>query len=156
VLSPRLGDPHAAEEAPAETFRAALEKLDSWEPRGQTLFAWLCRIAINKATDLHRERARTGRALASFEELIGPLHIPDDVSFALAQNRFAALSRAALQRLSERYRSAIELPIREEKERVDCASALGITVGNFDVLLLRSLRAFRAAWIERFGNEERP
>jgi RNA polymerase sigma factor (sigma-70 family) len=156
VLLPRLGNPHAAEDALAETFRAALEKLDSWQPRGQTWFAWLCRIAINKATDLHRERARTGRALASFEELIGPLRVPDDASFALDQKRFATLSREVLQGLSERYRRAVELRILEEKERADCADALGVTVGNFDVLLLRSLRAFRAAWLERFGNEEKP
>ena len=65
VLLPRLGAPAAAEEALAETFRAALEKLNTYEPQGQSIFGWLARIAINKATDLHRARTRLRSILES-------------------------------------------------------------------------------------------
>jgi RNA polymerase sigma factor (sigma-70 family) len=157
VLLPRLGTPFAAEEALAETFRAALERLGDFRPQGGGLFAWLARIAMNKANDLHREQTRTGKALASFEALVGPLREPaaGDVDRKLDQSRLRAAVEQVLAEISPRYRRAIELRILEELGRPDCAARMEISVGNFDVLLLRALRAFRAAWVARHGMEER-
>ena len=73
VLLPRLGNASAAEEALAETFGAALEHLGGYQPMRGGIFRWLTTIAVNKATDIHRERARTGKALASFESLVAPV-----------------------------------------------------------------------------------
>jgi len=87
VLLPRLGSAWAAEEALAETFRAALEHLGGYRPQGGSLFGWLARIAVNKATDLHRERARTGKALASFESLVAPLREGECGSAGEAEQR---------------------------------------------------------------------
>jgi RNA polymerase sigma-70 factor, ECF subfamily len=158
VLLPRLGSPAAAEEALAETFRAALERLGEFRPQGGGLFAWLARIAMNKATDLHRERARTGKALASFEALIAPLRDEEpsvDFDRGLDQARLRAAIEQVLAEVSPRYRRAIELRMLEDLPRAECATRMEIAIGNFDVLLLRALRAFRAAWIARHGMEER-
>jgi hypothetical protein len=39
----------------------------------------------------------------------------------------------------------------EDRPRVECARQMEITIGNFDVLLLRALRAFRGEWIAQHG-----
>ena len=52
----------------------------------------------------------------------------------------------ALSQLNPRYRRAIELRFLEERERADCAEAMEVKLGTFDVLVLRALRAFRKAW----------
>ena len=73
ILLPRLGDPAAAEEALADTFARAVERLDSYQDRGGSIWSWLVTIAANRALDLHRERARDGRALAGFQALLAPI-----------------------------------------------------------------------------------
>ena len=45
--------------------------------------------------------------------------------------------------LQDRYRLAIELRLVQELSREDCAQRLGVTIGTFDVLLFRAVRAFR-------------
>jgi RNA polymerase sigma-70 factor (ECF subfamily) len=55
--------------------------------------------------------------------------------------------------LNARYRRAIELRFVEEFSREECAAALDVKIGTFDVLLLRALRAFRKEWTTRFGDE---
>ena len=62
--------------------------------------------------------------------------------------KLRAAVAAALGRINPRYRRALELRFFEEHERTACAAALEIKVGTFDVLLLRALRAFRAAWVD--------
>lgn len=152
VLLPRLGNASAAEEALAETFRSALEKLGDYRPQGASIFGWLARIAANKATDLHRERARNGKALASFESLVAPLREagPGPEQF-LDLRALRAAVEEILGTLSPRYRKAIELRILEELPRPECAARMDVSIGNFDVLVLRALRSFRAAWVERHG-----
>jgi RNA polymerase sigma factor (sigma-70 family) len=155
ILLPRLGDPVAAEEALADTFARAVERLDGYQDRGGSIWSWLVTIAIHRALDLHRERARVGRALAGFHALVTPLlgeaDAPNDE--ALDHEKLRAAVAAALARLNPRYRRALELRFFEERERDDCAACLEVKVGTFDVLLLRALRAFRAAWLDSTSPE---
>jgi len=150
ILLPRLSDPAAAEEALAETFARAVERLGSYEDRGGSIWSWLVAIALNQALDQHRARARAGRGMAGFAALLGPLvgdaAAPNDE--ALDGEKLRAAVAAALARLNPRYRRALELRFFEERERADCAAALEIKLGTFDVVLLRALRAFRAAWVD--------
>ena len=55
----------------------------------------------------------------------------------------------AMTQLAERYRTAIELRLVQELSREECAKRLGITIGTFDVLLFRAVRAFRKQFGER-------
>jgi RNA polymerase sigma-70 factor (ECF subfamily) len=161
VLMPRLGDPEAAQEALAETFRAALERLDQYADRGRSVYFWLATIATHKAMDLHRNRARGGRALADLEALLLPLH-PADAAASTAMDeridgeRLRGRIQEVLGRLHPRYRRAIELRFLEDCDRADCAAALEVKLGTFDVLLLRALRAFRAAWVEAASARPEP
>jgi len=155
ILLPRLGDPATAEEALADTFARAVERLDSYQDRGGSIWSWLVAIAANRALDVHRERARTGRALAGFQALLGPIladaEAPHDEALDQAKLRDAVAG--ALARINPRYRRALELRFFEEQERDRCAAALEVKVGTFDVLLLRALRAFRAAWLDSAPRE---
>jgi RNA polymerase sigma-70 factor (ECF subfamily) len=106
---------------------------------------------MNQATDQHRARARAGKALAGYQQLLGPLQEPpaDPASeLELARERAALRERiaATLEALNPRYRQAIALRLLEDRPRAECAAALACTVPTFDVVLLRALRAFRSQW----------
>lgn len=151
VLLPKLGNREAAEDALSETFRTAFERLDSFEHRGTSLYFWLARIATNKALDMHRVKKTTGRALASFEDLLGALGESPPNPGELFDDRTTMVRlqknvSTVLSQLNPRYRRAIELRFVEELPREQCAEALGVKLGTFDVLLLRALRAFRKEW----------
>jgi DNA-directed RNA polymerase specialized sigma24 family protein len=60
----------------------------------------------------------------------------------------------AMQRLAERYRLAIELRLIQELPREDCAKRLDVTIGTFDVLLFRAVRAFRKQFGDRTGESD--
>jgi RNA polymerase sigma-70 factor (ECF subfamily) len=159
VLMPRLGNPQAAEDALSETFRTALERLDTFDDQGVSIYFWLTRIAVNKATDMHRVRARTRRALASFEELLAPLRpsAPRPERELEAKEHEAVLRDhvgAVLDRINPRYRQAIALRFLDDKSREECAEAMDVKLGTFDVVLLRALRAFRREWDALVGPTE--
>ena len=159
VLMPRLGNPQAAEDALSETFRTLLEKIDRFEDKGVSIWFWLSRIAVNKATDMHRVKGRTSRALASFESLLAPLrHGPDNPGVAVEdrdeRQRLARAVHTVLESINPRYRRAIELRFLEDRPRQDCADALDVKLGTFDVVLLRALRAFRKEWEAAVGAAE--
>jgi len=131
VLLPRLGSAFAAEDALAETFRAALEKLGDFRPQGGSLFGWLARIAVNKATDLHRERTRTGKALASFESLVAPLREVDlaaglEADRTLDQRRL----RAAVDEVLGAFRRGTGAPSSCGCSRTAAARRVRATDGN--------------------------
>lgn len=153
ILMPRLGNPQAAEDALAETFRTAIERIDAFEHRDVSIFHWLSRIAHNKAMDMHRARRTTGRRIEDLRGLLEPLSVPQagaDQLFELAleSNQVSGLVVRALGEINPRYRRAIELRFFEERSREECASELAVKLATFDVVMLRALRAFRSRWEE--------
>lgn len=151
VLVPKLGNRQAAEDALAETFRTAFERLETFESRDRSIFSWLARIAANKATDMHRVKQRTSRALTSFEQMLEPLRpIGEQPGAALEAEQELKVLREriaeVMERLNPRYRRAIELRFMEEQSREACAAAMEVKIGTFDVVILRALRAFRREW----------
>lgn len=151
ILLPRLGDPAAAEDALSETFRSAIENIHRFEGRDVSIYRWLSRIAHNKAMDLHRVRAVTGRKIRDIRALLEPLCVPESGADALFELAVEArdveqLVQRTLASINPRYCRAIEARFFEDKSRDACASELNVKLGTFDVLLLRALRAFRAHW----------
>jgi RNA polymerase sigma-70 factor (ECF subfamily) len=161
ILMPRLGNAQAAEDALAETFRSAIERIDAFEHREISIFHWLSRIAHNKAMDMHRARAVTGRRIADLRVLLEPLSAPQDgadrqFELAAQSSEVHGLVSRVLGELNPRYRRAIELRFFEERSREECAADLDVKLGTFDVVLLRALRAFRTRWEEvtKTGKED--
>ena len=158
ILLPQLGDPQTAQDVLAETFERAIAALDRYEDRGGSIWSWLVTIARNRARDVHRARAREGRQLASFEVLLAPLfgEEGDAGDTQLDRARLGEAVTKTLSRINLRYRRALELRFLEDRERVECAAAMEVKLGTFDVLLLRALRAFRTAWLDAHGAEKGP
>lgn len=151
VLMPRLGNRNLAEDALSETFRAMLENISKFGNADTSVWFWLCRVAINKAHDVHRTQQRRGRAMSNFESLLGPVEEPvptprDELERSESRNHMRARIERVLQALNPRYRRAIELRIVEEQSREECAAQLDVKVATFDVLILRAVRSFREKW----------
>jgi RNA polymerase sigma-70 factor (ECF subfamily) len=158
VLLPRLGDPRAAEDALAETFRIVLERLSEWHDQGVSIWFWLARIATNQAMDAHRAAARSERALAGYQRLLAPLlgeasAPPDEQEQREEEARVQAAVASTLGRIHPRYRDVLRRRFLLGHGREQCAQELGLRLGTFDVVLLRALRAFRREWMATFGEQ---
>lgn len=157
VLMPALGDAQAAQDALADTFRSFIERIHDLSANEQTLFAWLARVARNRAIDMHRARARGGRALMSFESMLGALRDSSDHNPERALEQRASHAslkghvHAVLEQLNPRYRRALQLRFLEDRSRAQCAELMEVKLATFDVLLLRALRSFHKAFIAQAG-----
>lgn len=156
VIRPRAASAADAEDLLVDTFRAALEGLGRFTWRERGLFPWLARIASNKAIDLARARAARARATERLgAEPVAPAPTPEVLLVGHADR--AATREAVhvvLGDINPRYARALRLRLLEGQPRAACAEALEVKLGTFDVLLLRAVRSFRAAWLARFGPPE--
>lgn len=154
VILPRLGDAATAEDVLRDTFVTAIEKIDSFRWTGRSIYAWLRQIAVNKSYDVHRRSKRAlelANAVAAETPSSTPLERRADVELITAEEQ--RLNRAridtTLQSINERYREAITLRLVEELPREECARRMDVTVGTFDVVLFRAVRAFRKTFGSR-------
>lgn len=153
VILPRLGDAASAEEVLRDTLATAVEKIRRFTWQGKTIYPWLRQIAINKVFDLHRQSKRSRRLADALVHEVDVESDPAshaDAQLIADQERRAHRARIdqAMAQLQDRYRLAIELRLVQELSREDCAQRLGVTIGTFDVLLFRAVRAFR----KQFGD----
>jgi RNA polymerase sigma factor (sigma-70 family) len=144
AILPRLPIPELAEDCLRETFRTALEKIDTFRLENRSIFFWLRRIAVNKAIDIHRLRRRDERLVENVQAedaaIAAPTERPDR---NLEVEEVRHLVEASLGNLNARYAKALRMRLIEERSREECAVELGVTVGNFDVILHRAAKAFR-------------
>ncbi|MEO7735767.1 MAG: RNA polymerase sigma factor [Kofleriaceae bacterium] len=154
VILPRLGDAASAEDVLRDTLATAVEKIRRFTWQGTSIYPWLRQIAINKVFDVHRQSKRSRRLADAMAHEVASESDPTthaDAQLIADQERRAHRERIeqTLGRLQDRYRTAIELRLIQELSREDCAQRLGVTIGTFDVLLFRAVRAFRKQFGER-------
>ncbi len=147
IILPRLPIRELAENVLVDTFRIVLERAEQYTPDAdKSIYFWIRRIAINRAIDVHRAHQRARR----LEDALEAEHDPSEVSPApdahVDDEDTRARVEAALAQLSPRYAEALRLRMLDEHSREECASRLGVTVGNFDVILHRASAAFRKAF----------
>ncbi len=158
VILPRLGDAASAEDVLRDTLATAVEKIKRFTWQGKTIYPWLRQIAINKVYDVHRHSKRSKRLADAMAHEVAQETDPEshaDAQLMADQERRSHRERIdeTMGQLQERYRTAIELRLVQELSREECAKRLGITIGTFDVLLFRAVRAFRKHFGEaREGN----
>jgi RNA polymerase sigma factor (sigma-70 family) len=155
VILPRLGDTATAEDILRDTMLTAVEKIGKFTWQGKSIYPWLRQIAINKVYDVHRQSKRSRRLADALAFELDGETAPEDAADALLmadQDRRSNQERidSAMTGISERYRLAIELRLIQELSREECAQKLDVTMGTFDVLLFRAIRAFR----KRFGHRD--
>ncbi len=157
VILPRLGDPVGAEEVLRDTLATAVEKINRFTWQGKSIYPWLRQIAINKVFDVHRQSKRSRRLADAMAHELPSESDPSSHADALLmadQERRTHRGRIdeTMDLLQERYRTAIELRLIQELPREECAKRLNVTIGTFDVLLFRAVRAFRKAFGDRDPN----
>lgn len=155
VILPRLGDTASAEEVLRDTLATAVEKIGRFTWRGKSIYPWLRQIAINKVYDVHRQSKRSRRLADAMAQEVPSETEPEthaDAQLIADQERRSNRERIdeTLDQLAERYRRAIELRLVQELPREVCARRLDVTIGTFDVLLFRAVRAFR----KQFGDDD--
>ena len=154
VILPRLGDAVSAEEVLRDTLATAVEKINRFTWQGKSIYPWLRQIAINKVFDVHRQSKRSRRLADALVHEVPSESDPTthaDAQLMADQERRSHRDRIddTMGLLQERYRTAIELRLVQELSREECAKRLSVTIGTFDVLLFRAVRAFRKAFGER-------
>lgn len=154
VILPRLGNAASAEDVLRDTLATAVEKIKRFTWQGKSIYPWLRQIAINKVFDLHRQAKRSKRLAEAMVHEVAVESDPSthaDAQLMADEERRAHRARIAdtLDELPERYRLAIELRLVQELTREECARRLDVTIGTFDVLLFRAVRAFRKQFGER-------
>ncbi len=152
VILPRVGNPSDAEDILRDALLRGMERIDSFRWTGAGVFPWFRQIAVNLVIDHVRRNQRRGRMEDRFEQHVAhvsPLHHAGAEEALIEAQEHSAASQtlqSAMGTLNERYRRAVELRLIEERPREECAAALGVTVGNFDVILHRALAALRKAY----------
>lgn len=145
----RVGERAQAEDLLKDTFVTALERIRSFVWQDRSIYHWLRQIALHKALDHHRAVGRRKKMCQALRaEIDATIEPAAPQSLSAEEERRIAQQRieATLAGLHPRYAQAIRLRLCEEKPRADCASALGVSVETFDVLLFRAVRAFRKAY----------
>lgn len=150
AILPRLANRELAEDVLKDTFRLTLERIEQYQPQGRSIYFWLRRIAINRAIDVHRARQRHHRheEKHTHEETIdrtmGAAAPRPDRSTEVEQTK--DMVERSLSAMNPRYATALRLRLIEDRDRDECAQAMGVTVGNFDVILHRACKAFKKVY----------
>ena len=147
VILPRLPVQALADDVLGITFKTALEKIDTFRDENRSIFFWLRRIAVNRAIDVYRRYRRdheVSEAVAAQGADLAQATARPERGLELEDTRREV--EMSLSRMNDRYALALRLRLIDEKDREECAEILGVTVGNFDVILHRAAKAFRAVY----------
>ncbi len=147
----RVGrDPALAEDVVQETFAAALDRIDDFDPERGPLKSWLYSLSRNIARDQlrgHRRSAelaamwdRIDRSLAQIFESLDREPLADEV-IALAETR--DMVNITIAHLPERYRDVLERKYIQGSSLAALADELGMSNEAAKSLLARARRAFR-------------
>jgi RNA polymerase sigma-70 factor (ECF subfamily) len=147
VILPRVPVRELAEDVLRDTFRTVLERINQYQPEeNRSIYFWIRRIAINRSVDVYRAYQRSRRleeAVTAESQVHAETPRP---SAGLEQDERRAAIERALGRINPRYAEALRLRLLQDLDREECAERMGVTVGNFDVILHRASAAFRKAW----------
>jgi RNA polymerase sigma-70 factor (ECF subfamily) len=137
----RVLDPEVAADLLAESFAVAFERRGKFKDRGKPGAAWLYGIAAKELSHWYRRQAVELRAVKRLGIAVPPL---DDESIARietlvdTEERRAAVA-AALGRLPDSERTAVELRVVDELAYAEIAARLSCTEGAARVRVHRGL-----------------
>jgi RNA polymerase sigma-70 factor (ECF subfamily) len=141
-----VGSRAIAEEVVQEAFTRAWINAPRWQPRSQeraSFGAWLVRVTTNLAIDQTR-RARS----VPFEVAAEPVDGAMSADAKLVADEDRRRLDAALAGLPPRQRAAIALTYDQGLSNALGAEAMEISIGAFELLLVRARRALRLAMME--------
>ena len=138
----RLGDVKLAQDLTSEVFVRMVEKLDTFEPSGRPLLAWLYTIARNLVADDYRRNGKVTH-LPLDEALTSGMHA-NPVRQA-EQSLLADCLRLVIEKLTEDQQQVILLKYVENQSNAQVARILGKTQGAVKSLQHRALASLRRA-----------
>ena len=151
VILPRLAATDLAEDVLRDTFRLTLERIHQYQSTDRSIYFWMRRIAINRTIDVHRANARRRKleeaVRPEIERTVGSAGLSPDRAQDQAETKDLVEETLAL--LNPRYARALRLRMLEDRDREECAAIMGVTIGNFDVILHRAAKAFRSKYPPR-------
>jgi RNA polymerase sigma factor (sigma-70 family) len=136
AILPRLPIPELAQDVLKDTFKTALEKIEQFHFQDRSIFFWLRRIAINRSIDVHRAHKRQ----RDIEKRVAPEIVMSQ------QPPSPDMAPENEETLNPRYAEALRMRLLEDEDRDVCAEKMGVTIGNFDVILHRACKAFRKVY----------
>jgi len=146
------GAPGEADDIVQETFWSFWRHASRWRSDGPPLAAYLARIAINRAIDMGRRRkVRAFFGLEDATEVVDVAAAVDERM--IAGSELAAVSRDLLD-LPPRQREAILLAADGTTTNAEIATAMGLTVGAVEQLLVRARRTLRTRLAARNGYKQ--
>jgi RNA polymerase sigma-70 factor, ECF subfamily len=154
AIVPLVSDRALAEDLLADTFVRAMENIDRFRWQGKGVLPWLIRIAKNLCLDHLRKSGRVGAWPQGFEHLLPD---PSDLSgeSRTAHREVTQLLREridlCLQDINPRYRRVLHLRLVHGLARDAAARKMDVSIGTLDVLLFRACKAFRRAYLQRYG-----
>lgn len=142
-----LGNQHDAEDVVQESFMAALDAIDGFDP-DRPFGPWLNRIVANRS-----HNARDRRRVRQVDQLDDDIATDDHAADAdVESDETARQVRAALDRLSDRQRTVIQLHELDGFTSAEIAASLGITEATVRWTVhagRKALRSGLAAWKEQ-------
>jgi len=141
----RLNNSHDAEDAVQETFTRAWKALPSFA--GERVYPWLRVIARNLCADTGRRRARV-EPVAEIEP-----GVSEGFEGELTHQVDVALVRAAMARLNERHRTALQWREQEELSYEEIAARAGVSIGTVESLLWRARQGLKREFELLAGSE---
>lgn len=144
----RVGDRSVAEDLTSETFFRALRSLKSYQHSGQTILAWLYRIASNQVTD-HFRAAKPNLPLE--EAWAVPERSEAGPEAKALQSDQQRTILAAVQRLSPDQQDVILLRFSGGLRLKEIAEAVGKSENAVKQLLFRALGSLKGKLTERGG-----
>jgi RNA polymerase sigma-70 factor (ECF subfamily) len=153
-VSYRVGRVKDSEDIVADTFLTAVDKLDTFQWRGEGSFAaWLFRIAHNRVSDFYR-RGRGSEETIPLEDLpdlASGVLLPAD---AVAQKEKFAYLRQLIGTLSPRRQEVIMLKFFGGLRNKEIAALLDLDERTVASHLCRGLRDLHRKYVDEFGPKE--
>lgn len=141
-----LGDKGEAEDVAQETYLKVWRNAGKWTPGAARFDSWVIRIAINLCYDRLRKRREVSLP-EGFDRADG--EVGADAALAGQDSRQAV--RAAIARLPERQRLALELCHFQELGNIEAAAIMEVSVDAIESLLGRARRALRDRLMDEAG-----
>lgn len=141
----RTRDQDVASDLTAETFAAALQSIDRFDPDRGNPSQWLHGIAGNQLKKFWRRQKASDRASKRLQIQVPPTATCGWEAIEAADARLDAKRiESALDRLPPRYREAVRLRIVNQLGYGEISRILGCKPGTARVRVLRGLRRFES------------
>jgi RNA polymerase sigma-70 factor (ECF subfamily) len=155
AILPLVHDRTLAEDLLADTFVRALENIGRFRWQGKGVLPWLIRIAKNLCLDHLRKSGRVASWPVELDQLVPDPRDVDGES-VVARGEITHLMReridACLEDINPRYRKVLQLRLVSGLARDVAAEEMQVSIGTLDVLLFRACKAFRKAYVTRYGD----